>query len=122
MQVANRHGQRVGGVVRRGRFRKAEQQLDHLLHLVLFGATVADHRALDLGAGVYSTTGQPALDRGQHGDAARVPELQRGAGVDGVKDRLSIATQSGWQRDEQRRELSVDAGEALWERDRAPGP
>jgi hypothetical protein len=59
MQVADRHRERVGGVVRRGRFRQTEQQLDHLLHLMFFRPAVADHGPLDLGR-VYSTTSQPA--------------------------------------------------------------
>ena len=64
-----------------------EQQLHHLLHLRLLGAPVADHRALDLGRRVLDDR-HAGLDRRQHRDAARVPELQRAAHVDGVEQVL----------------------------------
>ena len=49
VQVTNGNGQRVGRVVRRRHRRQAEQQLHHLLDLVLLGPAVTDDRALDLG-------------------------------------------------------------------------
>jgi hypothetical protein len=64
-----------------------EQQLHHLLHLLLLGAAVADDRALDLGRRVLDD-GQPGLHGGQHRHAARVPELERAAHVAGVKEVL----------------------------------
>ena len=85
--MADRHGQRIGGVVRRRRLGEAEQQLDHLLHLVLLGAAVADDGALHLGGRVLDD-GAAGLDGGEHGHAAGVPQLQRAAGVDGVKQVL----------------------------------
>ena len=57
---------------------EAEQQLHHLLHLRLLGAAVADDGALDLGRRVLDDR-QPGLDRREHRDAARVPQLQRAA-------------------------------------------
>ena len=66
---------------------QAEQQLDHLLHLLLLGAPVADDRPLDLGRRVLDDR-QPGLDGREHRDAARVAELQRAAHVGGVKQVL----------------------------------
>ena len=97
-----------------GRLRQAEQQLDHLLDLVLFGATVTDDRPLDRGRRVFHDRA-PALDRRQHRDAARMPELQRAACVDGVKqafNRDAVRRARG----EQGRELAMDAGETLRKR------
>ena len=85
--MADGDGERVGGVVRRRRLRQAEKQLHHLLHLVLLGAAVADDRALDLGRRVLDDR-KPGFDRRQHRHAARVSELQRAAGVRGVKQVL----------------------------------
>ena len=82
--MADRDRQRVGRVVRRRQRRQAEQQLHHLLHLVLLGAAVADHRALDFGRRVLDDR-QPGFDGRQHRDAARVTELERAAGVVRVK-------------------------------------
>ena len=78
VHVADGDRQRVGGVVRRRHRGQPEQQLDHLLHLRLVGAAVADDRALDLGRRVLEDR-HAGLDRRQHRDAARVPELQRAA-------------------------------------------
>ena len=80
-------GQRVGRVVRRRHGIQAEEQLHHLLHLLLLGAAVADDGALDFGRRVLDDR-HAGLDRGQHGDAARVPELQRAADVDGMEEVL----------------------------------
>ena len=45
--------ERVGGVVRRGRRGEAENQLHHLLHLVLLGTAVPDDGALDVSTTRY---------------------------------------------------------------------
>ena len=87
VQVTDGHRQRIGRVVRRGHGVEPEQQLDHLLHLRLLGPAVADDRALDLGGRVFDDR-HAGLDRRQHGDAARVPELQRAAHVGGVEQVL----------------------------------
>src|SRR6185503_14052185 len=113
MQMTYRDGQRVGGVVWRGRFRQTEQQFDHLLHLMLLGAAVADHRALDGSRRVFHHRA-PALDCRQHGDSARVTELQGGAGIDRGKqafdgDAVRRAVSN------ERRQLSMDSGETLRE-------
>ena len=62
-----------------------EQQLHHLLHLRLLGASIADDGALDLCRRVFGHR-QPGLGGGEQGHATRVPELQGAAGVDGVED------------------------------------
>ena len=64
-----------------------EQQLDHLLHLRLLGAAVADDRTLDLGRRVLDDR-QAGLGGGEQRDAARVPELERAAHVARVEDVL----------------------------------
>ena len=87
MHVADGHGEGVRGVERLRRLGEAEQQRDHVLHLVLLGAAVADHRALDFGRRVFGDD-EAGLRGGQQRDAARVPELQRAAGVDGVEQRF----------------------------------
>ena len=87
VHVADRHRERVGRVVRRRHVGKPEQQPHHLLDLVLLGAPVADHRALDLGGRVLGDL-VAGLHGRQHRHAARVPELQRAAHVDGVEEAL----------------------------------
>ena len=66
---------------------EAEQQLHHRLHLLLLGAAVADHRALDLRRAVLDDR-IAASRRGEQRDAARVPELERAAHVLRVEDVL----------------------------------
>ena len=95
-----------------GRFGQAEQQLDHLLHLVLLGAAVADDRPLDLGGRVLHDLA-PGLDRGEHRHAARVPELQRAAGVDGVKQVLDGDAVGTRRPASSADELAMDAGQPL---------
>ena len=81
------HGERVGDVVRRRHGVETEQQLHHRLHLLLLGAAVADHRALDLRRAVLDDRNR-RLRRGEQRDAARVPQLQRAAHVLGEEDVL----------------------------------
>ena len=87
VHVADGDGQRVGGVVRRRQRGQSEQQLHHLLHLVLLGAAVTDHGALDLGGRVFDDR-HAGLHRGQHRHAARMTKLQRAADVHGVEQIL----------------------------------
>ena len=93
MQVADRHGQGIGGVVRRRRLRQAEQQLDHLLHLVLLGPAVAHDRALDLGGRVLDD-GQPASTAASIATPRACPSFSALRTFAAWK-RFSIATQSG---------------------------
>ena len=97
MQVANRHCQRISGIVRRWHLVKTQQQLHHLPDLRLLGAPIADDRALDLGRGVLDNR-DTGLGGGQHGHAARVTQLEGTARVHGVKnvlDRHAVGTLRG---------------------------
>src|SRR5262245_5689408 len=87
MHVTDRHGERIGRIVRRGRLCEPKQQLDHLLHLALFRATIAHHRPLHLCGRVLNDRA-PRLDGRKKCDAARVPKLQCAARVDRVKHAL----------------------------------
>src|SRR5207253_2802049 len=112
-QMANRDRERIGGAVRRRRGTESEQQLHHVSHLLLLRTPVADDRALDLRRRVLDDLAS-GLDRREHGHTARVTELERAAHVGRMKQILDgHAIRS--MRDEQRRQFSVDAGEAMRE-------
>ena len=85
LQVAKRHGQRIGDVVRCWGLVETEEQLDHVLHLMLLRAAVADDGAFDHGGSVLDD-GDAGFSGGQERDAARLTELQRAAHVAVVKD------------------------------------
>ena len=85
--MADRDGQRIGSVVRRRRLIETQQQLDHLLDLVLFSAAVADDGTLDLSRRVFHDR-TTCFDRRKHCHATRMPELERTADVDRVKQAL----------------------------------
>ena len=85
--MADRHGERVGRVVGRRRLGETEQQFDHLLHLTLVRAAIADDGTLHFGGRVLDH-GAACLDGGEQRDAAGVSELEGAAGVDGVKHAL----------------------------------
>ena len=111
MHVANRHGQRIGGVVRRRHLVQSEQQLDHLLHLPLVRAAVSHDGALHFGRRVFEHLAS-RLDRGQNRDAARVTELERASGVGRVEQILdddAIGATLG----ETGGKLAMDSGEAV---------
>ena len=57
-----------------------------MLHLVLLGVARTDHRLLDRVGGIFGN-GQLQHGGRQHEDAARLPELERGAGI-GVDEGL----------------------------------
>ena len=59
---------------------RPRRSFDHRLHLLLLGAAVADHRALDLRRAVLDDRNR-RLRRGEQRDAAGVPQLQRAAHV-----------------------------------------
>jgi hypothetical protein len=119
--MANRDSERIGRIVRRRSTIQAEQQLDHVLNLVLLGAAVAHDRALDLGRCVFDDRAA-VLDRGEHRNATGVAEPQRAPGIGRVEDafnRDAIRARHG----QQRRELGMDVRKALrqvhrWDRDR----
>jgi hypothetical protein len=87
MEVTDRHGQRVGDVVRRGRSVETQEQLDHLLDLDLLCTAVADDRALDLGGCVFDDR-NVCLPGREDGDASCMPEEQRRPSVGRVEDVL----------------------------------
>lgn len=112
MQVTDRHGQRVGCVEGLRRLVESEQQRDHLLHLLLLRASVTDHGPLDLGWRVFDDV-TACLDGGEHRDPARVPELQRAAGVGGVKEVLD-GDAVGTAGRKVCRQFPMDASEPVW--------
>ena len=87
VQVANRDGERIRRIVRRRWPCQAEQQLHHLLHLLLFGAPVPDDGALDFRWGVLDHR-TSRLDGGKNSDATRMSELERAAHVGCVETAL----------------------------------
>ena len=113
--MANRDGERIRRIVRRGSSREPEQQLDHLLNLMLFRPSITDNGALDLGRRVLEDR-KLDLDCREHGDAARVPELERTSTVGRKEDALesdAIGPTVG----EQIREAMVDGEEFLGKRE-----
>jgi len=114
MHMADRDGQGIGGVVRRWRGGKTEEQFHHLRHLVLLGASVPDDRALDFGRRVldHLTAG---FNRGKHRHATRVTELQRAADVRRVEETLD-GDAVRMKRRKEHGELGVNPGKAVWKR------
>ena len=85
MRVADRARERVGRVGR-GIARQREQAPHHVLHLLLGGVAVADHRLLDLQRGVLGDR-QAGEHRGADRGAARLAERERRLRV-GVDEHL----------------------------------
>jgi hypothetical protein len=113
MQMTNRHGQSIGGIVRFRRPLESEKQLDHALHLRLLGAAVSDNGALDLGGGVFHHS-DACFDGSKDRHASGVSELQGAAHVGGVEKvfdrdalRLAAPDDAG--------ELAIDDREAIRE-------
>ena len=109
--VRDRDRQRVGGV---GRFRLGlrQQDLQHDRDLVLVGMSGADHGLLDLVGRIFRNR-YAEHRRRQHGDAARLAELQRGDAVLVHKGLLH--------RGLRRPEIAEDGGEPLMDRQQAAG-
>ena len=78
LQMAERDGQRISDVVWGRRLLEVEEQLDHLLHLVLLCTAVADDRALDR-CGRVGHDRHAGFRGGEQRDAARLAELEREA-------------------------------------------
>jgi len=85
VQVADRNGERVGGVGGLRNFIEPEQARDHLLDLVLLGLAVADDGGLDGQRRVLGDF-EAGGGGGEHGDAADLSELQGGLHVERVED------------------------------------
>jgi hypothetical protein len=80
MGVADGHGERVGGVVRPGRFRESEQCADHRLHLPLLRGAVPGDGLLDLERGVFAYRDGTLRQRQEQG-AACLPDRQGGVQI-----------------------------------------
>jgi hypothetical protein len=74
MQVADGHRERIGGIVRGWNTLETQEQLDHLLNLLLLCAAIPDDGALDFGRRVL-LDGTARFDRREHGDTSGVSEL-----------------------------------------------
>ena len=74
--MADRDGERVGGVVRPRQLEQPEQRLHHARHLLLVCAAAAAHRPLDLLRGVARAR-DGALARREHRGAARLTDGER---------------------------------------------
>jgi hypothetical protein len=114
VDVTDRHCQGVGGVVGHGHDRKAKNQLHHVLHLLLVGAAVSDHRPLDLGGRVLRDR-HPGFHRGKHRHSTSMPELEGAARVHGVKD-LFDGDRVGPELEQKGRKAGVNLAEFLGER------
>ena len=79
--MADRDREGIGRVRRRRRLDEPEDRLDHPLHLLLVGATVAADRLLDARRRILGAGHARARARDEHG-AARLTDGERGAGVD----------------------------------------
>ena len=85
--VADRQGQRVGGVGRSRRLGQPQQPGDHRAHLRLVGAAAAGDRGLDL-AGRVQRDREPAAGGDQQRDAAGLGRAHHGADVVLAEDPL----------------------------------
>ncbi len=111
MRVTNRHGQGIGGVVRRGSLAQAKQQLHHLLHLTLVRSTVADHCQLDLGRRVFRHL-TPGVNGRKHRYAPGVTEFECTTDIGRVKQVLD-GDALGRVLGQQRGKFPVNSSEAL---------
>ena len=80
-RMANRDRERVRGVVRLRHLRQAEDRLDHPLHLLLLGMTVAGHGALHPRRRIFGALDIGARARDEHGPP-RLSDGERDAGID----------------------------------------
>ena len=114
VDVADRHGQRVGGVVGPRRLGQPEQALDHVLHLALGRAARAADRALDLLRRVVHA-GHRALAGGEQHDAAGLADRERGTHVLAEVERLE-GHRRGRVLAQQVVQAGVDRGQAVGRR------
>ena len=85
VQVADRYGQRIGGVGGFGCLIEVQQSRHHLLDLMLFGSAVSDDGGFDREWRVFGDF-QSGGGGGQHRDAAYLAELQCGLYVRGIEN------------------------------------
>src|SRR5882762_35101 len=85
VEVTDGNGEGVGGVGRVGRSIEIEEARDHVLHLFLVSAAVADYSGLDGERCVFGD-GEPGAGGSQHGNSADVAEFERGLYVDGEEN------------------------------------
>src|SRR5215831_11675153 len=76
MEMANGDGEGVGGIQGLGWRGEFEEAGDHMLDLLLLGASIADDRRLDCQRGVFGDF-KAGGRSGQHGDSTDLAELQR---------------------------------------------
>ena len=88
MKVTNRNRQSIGGVRRVGWGVEIEQPCDHVLHLLLAGASISDDSGLD-GKRRILRHGESGMRGSEHGDAAHVTQLERRLYVHGEEDILN---------------------------------
>ena len=79
--MTDRYSQRISGIAA-GRAAEFEQHLNHVLHLLFLGVTVAGHSLLDQARRVIMHRQTLPQER-DHRRAPRLAELERGAGVVG---------------------------------------
>lgn len=84
MQVTDSDGKRVRSIHGLRRRRQAEQTCDHVLHLLLLGAAIADHRRFDGEWRIFRNL-QSRGGGGQHGHTANLPQFQSRLHVQGVE-------------------------------------
>lgn len=80
MAVADRHSERIGGIVGLRDLIKIEDYPRHLLHLLLFGASVANDALLDLQRRILKNR-DTVLLRGEDKNSPRLADIDNRFGV-----------------------------------------
>lgn len=93
MAVADRHSERIGGIVGLRNLIKIEDYPRHLLHLLLFGASVTDDALLDLQRRILKNR-DTVLLRGENKNSPRLADIDNRFGVV-IIEKLSIDIASG---------------------------
>lgn len=85
--MANRDGERIGGVEGIELLSGPKQRVHHHLHLLLLGAAIPDYADLDFKWRIFADR-QTGLCRDQQSYPTNVSELESGLGIDGVENLL----------------------------------
>lgn len=93
MAVADRHSERIGGIIGLRDFFEIEDYPRHLLHLLLFGASVTDDALFDL-QGCILENRDTVLLRGENEDSPRLADIDNRFRVVVIK-KFSIDIASG---------------------------